>query len=202
MNSTLEKNQQNAEALARILGAVLTINENCVQLHMPQSKTQAKKGQNSTIAHFNYYDLSVNLEKCQIFMNEWREFWHLKDTIKKDQIKKFLKYKLLTSDKWALKALVLIYSYQTLQEQNTESTSVNNNVGFNGVHAKILSSFAKQYLERNWLSPKQMLILKKHICKYWHQIQEASDEHKLLRQVKAGLAEIAEKNVQQTTMGI
>jgi hypothetical protein len=43
-------------------------------------------------------------------------------------------------------------------------------VGFTGTDAEILSSFSKQLIEKGWLSPKQMVIVRKKIKKYENQM--------------------------------
>lgn len=91
----------------------------------------------------------------------------------------FIKGKLSTSPAWALKGLLSIYDYQTETEQNYGATIEDNGVGFTGVDAEILSSFAQQYVKRNSLSPKQMQLLFKKMPKYWRQIMMISDPEKL-----------------------
>lgn len=72
----------------------------------------------------------------------------------------------LTKDMIRVKALLWIYKYQTEEEKQTFSTHVLNGVGFTGTDAEILSSFAKQVINRHFLSEKQMVILRKKIKKY------------------------------------
>jgi len=93
--------------------------------------------------------------------------------------KEFLKEKLSSSPKWALKALLTIYKNQTNDEQEMGHAKYANGIGFSGVDSDILSSFAEQYLRRGYLSNKQMSILFKNIPKYWSQILEVTDVHKL-----------------------
>jgi hypothetical protein len=117
-------------------------------------------------------------------MLDWEELWSLKNDVKKKEIETFVKNKLHTDDRWTVKALNLIMSHQLADEQNSEHTIYHNCVGFTGHDAPLLTSFAKQVETRNFLTPKQMAILKKTMPKYWKQIVDASDELKLLRQVK------------------
>jgi hypothetical protein len=93
--------------------------------------------------------------------------------------KEFLKKKLGVSSQWALHALLLIFSLQTSDEQNSDETSELNGVGFTGTDANLLSSFAKQYERRGTLSPKQMVLVFKKMPKYWNQILNNSDQEKL-----------------------
>lgn len=93
--------------------------------------------------------------------------------------KEFLKDKLSTSQVWATRALIKIFEYQTTEEQNMQATVENNGVGFTGIDAEILSSFANQYLKRGSLSEKQLNLLMRKMPKYWKQIMHISDTEKL-----------------------
>jgi hypothetical protein len=93
--------------------------------------------------------------------------------------KEFVRRKLSTSREWANAALVKIFEYQTSEEKQYESTTIENGVGFTGADAPILSSLAKQFQERNSLSPKQQDIVLRKMKKYWQQIIKVSDKKKL-----------------------
>lgn len=82
---------------------------------------------------------------------------------------------------WPVRAMLAIYDRQTPTEQATQSTSVDNGIGFNGLDAEILSSFAKQV--QRWdstpadlrrfpvpLSDKQLTIARKKMAKYAGQL--------------------------------
>ena len=88
--------------------------------------------------------------------------------ITKKQLSAFVKNKLQSNDSWAKRALLVIYDRQTPTEQTLEQTTDHNEIGFTGVDAEILTSFAKQLQTKNWL--------------YWHQIIEVSDKAKLMQQ--------------------
>ena len=105
---------------------------------------------------------------------------------KKDQ-HAFLRYMLEKNDKWAKQALLRIFAFQTEFEQIAEQTNENNNVGFTGADAEILSSFAKQLKDRGWLSTKQLKVLHKRMPKYSRQLLNISNKNKLNYQVKAWL---------------
>lgn len=92
---------------------------------------------------------------------------------KKDTISYF-KEMLASNDKWAVRGLLRIYQYQTAHEKSIEQTTDHNGVGFTGADSNILSSFAKQYSSRGFLSEKQMFILKKRITKYAGQLYNIS----------------------------
>lgn len=90
--------------------------------------------------------------------------------VTKAQIKEYLKHKLATNPAWALKALTVVAAKQTASEFAVGSTHDLNGVGFGGCDAEILTSFAKQYAQRNTLSPKQMAIVFKKMPRYWGQV--------------------------------
>lgn len=82
----------------------------------------------------------------------------------------YVKQQIIENDSALKKALLRIYSFQTAEEKLVEGTHETNGKGFNGTDAQILSSFAKQLEERNWLSPKQIAIARKKMVKYSRQI--------------------------------
>lgn len=79
-----------------------------------------------------------------------------------------------SNDRAVLKALVMIFDQQTAAEQSTEQTHELNGVGFSAFDAEILTSFAKQYKRKGFLSPKQMEIARKKIRGYWKQLAKLS----------------------------
>lgn len=72
------------------------------------------------------------------------------------------------------KALVRIFKNQTSSEQQTNSTNHYNGIGFTGADAPFLSSLAKQFISKNYLTDKQDAILAKKIKKYARQLVEGS----------------------------
>ncbi len=74
-----------------------------------------------------------------------------------------------------IKALLWIYKFQTDEEKNSETTQSINGVGFTGIDGNILSSFAKQVIEKSFLSDKQLQILRKKIIKYENQMVKISN---------------------------
>jgi exopolyphosphatase/pppGpp-phosphohydrolase len=103
--------------------------------------------------------------------------------ITKQKQKEFLRTKLGSNPKWALRGLMVIYNYQTEDEKVSETIREYNNVGFTGVDRNILTSFANQYMRRRFLSEKQMELLFKKMPKYWKQLLAVSDENILNSQI-------------------
>jgi predicted ribosome quality control (RQC) complex YloA/Tae2 family protein len=68
------------------------------------------------------------------------------------------------------RALIAIYNGQTFAEKDCRATTEDNGIGFTGVDAEILTSFAEQFLSRQYLSPKQRAILVKKMPKYAGQL--------------------------------
>ena len=87
-----------------------------------------------------------------------------------------IKENLLKSDVWLTKAVLAIYKYQTRYEQDAQTTHDKNNVGFNGVDAQIMSSFAQWIQKGRRLSPKQTAIARKKIVKYSKQLALIANE--------------------------
>ena len=103
--------------------------------------------------------------------------------------------KLHTDKTWACKGLLFIYSKQTHDEQNMGETKHDNGIGFSGAHAEIMSSFARQLIDRplSILSEKQMAVVFKIMPKYWKQILKNSDQDKLVQcMLKDGIITAAE----------
>ena len=107
--------------------------------------------------------------------------------ITKKETRDCVKKQLATNKAWALKALLKIFEKQTQYEQEAGYTREYNKVGFTGVDGEILSSFAKQYISRGFLTPKQMMLVYKKMPKYWMQIIKISDKEKLERQIRLAL---------------
>jgi hypothetical protein len=89
--------------------------------------------------------------------------------------KEEIKVLLETKDEMVKRSLLAIFSLQTNDEQESESTTHNNGVGFTGTDSEILSSFSKQLQSRGWLSPKQMTIARKKILKYTRQLTDVAN---------------------------
>ena len=79
------------------------------------------------------------------------------------------------SDCARVKALLYLFDRQTDDEQNTESTNHHNRMGFTGTDAQLLSSFAKQVIQKAWLSPRQMQVLRTKINKYAGQMARVAN---------------------------
>ena len=99
--------------------------------------------------------------------------------ITKIQTRDFVKTKLATDPIWAQQALLKIFEFQTLEEQNSKDTIYHNGVGFNGTDGRFLSSLALQLKKKRHLSEKQMEYVFKKIPKYWNQVVKISDKEKL-----------------------
>ena len=106
------------------------------------------------------------------------------------QIEKFLKEKLSSNRAWALRALIRIYDFQTSEERETGSTYYVNNVGFSSVDSEFLTSLAKQWKEKSYLSEKQMTYVYKRIPKYWNQIWSISDQDKIINIIESKSTEV------------
>lgn len=185
-------------ALANRLGARITWPESwndpetgvnrTLGIFLPATKSQMQAGREGDNGIFR--TVAEGLD----FLQTWEKLQQLKHDVTNKDVKAYVRRKLSTSDEWAKKALLLIMSHQLPEEQRSDRTVFVNGKGFSGYDAPILTSLAKQLRDRQWLSIKQMALLKKTIVKYWQQVVDASDEVKLLTQVKAA------QPVQQTRL--
>lgn len=99
-------------------------------------------------------------------------------TLNKEYILKLLE----TNDKAIMRALVVLNARQTLDEQQTEDTRHRNGQGFRPCHARMGTSMAKFYMEKGFLSPKQIAYWRKRdragnmrIGIYWKQLIDAAN---------------------------
>jgi hypothetical protein len=90
--------------------------------------------------------------------------------------KEFIKTMLLSNSNWLYRGIVAIFNKQTAEEKAAETTKDDNGVGFNGVDAYMLSSFAKQIIQGRTLSPKQLAIARKKMPKYAGQLIQIAKE--------------------------
>lgn len=98
----------------------------------------------------------------------------------------FVRQQLSTKPEWAVKALVRIFQEnQTADEQSDQLTKHNNGIGFSGTDAQFLSSLAKQFIAKDYLSEKQVGFVLKKMPKYVRQVISMSDKAKLDEMVGA-----------------
>jgi hypothetical protein len=88
---------------------------------------------------------------------------------------------LATDDRAIVRALLVLTSRQTADEQASETTKYLNHKGFRPAHAKRGVSMAKFYMDQGYLSIKQINYWRKtdkngntRLGIYWRQLQEAA----------------------------
>jgi hypothetical protein len=91
--------------------------------------------------------------------------------------KEFIQEKLRTDIRWMERAVLVLYSKQTKEEQKVNDTIQNNGVGFNGTDGRYLSWVATYLQKGNHLSGHHIQKVSNKIQKYWKQIQVAIEEH-------------------------
>lgn len=96
------------------------------------------------------------------------------DLTTKKSLVQALKQQIATRDNQAVKALITIFNNQTASEQATDSVRCFNGIGFTGHDAPFMSSLAKQYIDKGFLSEKQLYYVKKTMPKYAGQLIEQS----------------------------
>ena len=96
-----------------------------------------------------------------------------------------LRYQLSHNTEKARRALLLIYSKQTISEQNSGQTLEYNCEGFTTLDAKILTGIAIFYKDHSFLTPRQDQTVKRLMPKYAGQILDSSIERGLIVQVSS-----------------
>ena len=114
-------------------------------------------------------------------------------TYSKKKLIQGLRYQISHSTEKARRALLLVYSKQTVSEQNSGRTLEYNCEGFTTLDAKILTDIATFYKSHNFLTPKQDQIVKRLIPKYAGQILDSSIERGLIVQISPRRYEILDK---------
>ena len=79
--------------------------------------------------------------------------------------------KILESDELSLGALLFLYYEQEEEEMMLKSTTYKNRRGFSAADAGILSSISQFYLNRGFITPKQMTVVKSKLPKYNRQLE-------------------------------
>lgn len=88
----------------------------------------------------------------------------------KKQLENAIREQITSSSNQAIKAMLRIYEYQTVDEQVYGDVTSQNGVGFVITDSEILTSLSKQYLKNGRLSEKQVAIIFKKIGKYAGQL--------------------------------
>lgn len=114
-------------------------------------------------------------------------------TYSKKELLQGLKYQISHDTEKARRALLLIYSKQTVSEQNSGRTLEYNCEGFTALDAEILTGIVAFYKNHNFLTPKQDRIVKRLIPKYAGQILTSSIERGLIMQVSPRRYEILDR---------
>jgi hypothetical protein len=78
--------------------------------------------------------------------------------------------KLATDPRWTLRALEVLYQWQTADEQIAGDTRHQNMVGFNSADARRLSFYASLLREGKRLNPRQIAVAQERLPKYAKQI--------------------------------
>lgn len=89
---------------------------------------------------------------------------------KKIWTKEEIKDLLNVNDNFVCRSLMVLYSFQTADEQTYREASYRNGAGFSGADAGILTYFAEFYKEHGYLSHKQIELTRKKILKYSGQL--------------------------------
>ena len=99
-----------------------------------------------------------------------------------------MKNLIANNDRVLYRALVVLYNGQTADEKACGETTHSNGVGFNGVDANILTSFAEFLIKNRFLSDKQKAIARKKLPKYAKQLVRVANEMEAEKAQREGVA--------------
>lgn len=100
----------------------------------------------------------------------------------------------LRNDLAKIKALLIIYQFQTDEEQKRNGTVENNGIGFTAFDGEVLSSMARNLYEYKSLTDNQMKVVRKGIKKYWKQISIIALQGKTFSNIERFIETWKEKN--------
>ena len=100
----------------------------------------------------------------------------------KAQMYTYIKHQLIVKDRWAILALIKLYSLQTYDEQNQARSIFRNDWGFNSWDCTALTRYAQKYLKYGYLTRKELKDVKLKIVKYYYQLYLLSNKDKLYNQ--------------------
>jgi hypothetical protein len=84
--------------------------------------------------------------------------------------------KISTDVKWLIRGLLALYQRQTESEKSTATTDASNKMGFSVFDAELLSSFAKQVLNGDTLSQRQIDVIRRRLPKYVNQLTKIANK--------------------------
>ena len=99
-----------------------------------------------------------------------------------------MKNLIATNDHVLYRALIVLYNGQTADEKEDGVTRHENGVGFNGVDAEILTSFAEFLKKTKFLTAKQKVIARKKLPKYAKQLVRVANEMEAEKEKAEGVA--------------
>lgn len=110
----------------------------------------------------------------------------------------YLKDLLKTNDKALLKAIVLIYDNQTLEEKDKGESIEDNRIGFSKIDAKEMGDIARKIKANKALTKGELAKSRNKMQKYWKQlmiISKKQAEAKKLQEQKELEAKLAEEEL-------
>lgn len=99
--------------------------------------------------------------------------------ITKKALKEFIRYKVSSDDRWALRALIVIYNEQNEDEKLYGVANKQNGRGFGKIDASRMCPLAERYKRKHYLTPYDMITIHRVMKKYSRQLFDLSDKSKL-----------------------
>lgn len=125
-------------------------------------------------------------------MEAWKYF------TSQNQWKDYLKNLLKTNDKALLRAIVLIYDNQTLEEKTKGKSIDDNHVGFSKIDAKEMGDIARKIKAKKPLTRGEIVKSRNKMQKYWKQLMIISKEQTKAKE-EAKLIELEAKLIELET---
>jgi hypothetical protein len=100
------------------------------------------------------------------------------------EVESFMKAMLATDDRWAIRALLVVYSFQTPSERKNHISIEENVSGFSKFDAQCLTRLAIKAKRGSKLSTDEIKKLKTIMPKYAVQVANASDKEKLIKHLQ------------------
>lgn len=111
----------------------------------------------------------VNSDFVQsVYTSEYKEAtktWNV------NEIKDLLK----TKDKFVLRSLIKLYSFQTKEEKHHKESTESNNKGFNKFDAETLTPIAQKVVKGNVITEDQVTYVRNKIMKYAKQLTKVAN---------------------------
>lgn len=115
-------------------------------------------------------NFKVNSDFVQsVYASDYKQV--VRKTWNVDEIKELLK----TNDRFVLRSLIKLYSFQTKEEKRQKESTEANNKGFNKFDAESLTPIAQNVVKGNTITENQISYIRNKIMKYAKQLTKVAN---------------------------